>query len=60
MKLYDCGFLILVAIITICVVGGVSSAILWKNDNPIEEVAEEIIEDYTGLDVDLSPTSPEK
>lgn len=31
-----------------------------SEDNLIEEVAEEIIEDQLGLDVDLSPDSPEK
>lgn len=31
-----------------------------KSDNPIEEIAEEVIKNETGADVDLSPTSPEK
>ena len=30
-----------------------------KADNPIEEVAEEIIEATIGVDVDLTPDSPE-
>ena len=29
-------------------------------DNPLEEVAEEIIEHQTGIDFDLTPLSPEK
>lgn len=29
-------------------------------DNPIEEVAEDLIEKYTGKDIDLSPDTPEQ
>lgn len=35
----------------------------WKNypsDNIAEEIVEEIIESKTGMDIDLSPFSPEK
>ena len=31
-----------------------------KDDNPVEEVAEGLIESKTGLDVDLTPATPEK
>ena len=31
-----------------------------KDDNPIEEVVEELIEKQTGIDVDITPLSPEK
>jgi hypothetical protein len=31
----------------------------FKHDALIEEIAEEVIESHTGLDVDLSPTSKE-
>lgn len=31
----------------------------YPSDNEVEEEAEEIIEDITGLDVDISPGSPE-
>lgn len=30
-----------------------------KQDNPVEEVAEEWINVYTGNDIDLSPATPE-
>lgn len=30
-----------------------------KPDNPIEEAAEEVIKDQTGVDLDLSPETPE-
>lgn len=36
---------------------------LWKeypDDNPAEEVAEYIIEQQTGIDIDLTPYSPEE
>jgi hypothetical protein len=31
----------------------------WKQDNPVEEIAEEWINVYTGKDIDLSPDTPE-
>jgi hypothetical protein len=31
-----------------------------KEDNDIEEFIEEVIEDQTGIDIDISPSSPEK
>lgn len=30
-----------------------------ENDNPVEEIAEQVIENYTGWDVDLTPEDPE-
>lgn len=33
---------------------------IYIEDNIVEEVAEEMIEDVTGLEVDLSPCSPEE
>lgn len=41
-------------------VGLVSRRYLKKADNPIEEIAEEVIKQETGIDVDLSPDSPEE
>lgn len=32
----------------------------YPADNPIEEIGEQIIKQETGLDLDLSPNSPEK
>jgi hypothetical protein len=41
-------------------VGAASTYLLkMKDDNPIEEVAEEIIKRETNIDVDLTPSSPE-
>jgi hypothetical protein len=41
-----------------CILGYYSS-IFFGDDNPVEEVAEEIIKVETGLDIDLSSNSPE-
>jgi len=35
-------------------IGYISTRFL-ENDNPIEQCAEEIIDNYTGIEVDLSP-----
>jgi hypothetical protein len=43
-------------------VAGIGSRVAFnmKDDNPIEEAAEKVIQDKTGIDVDLTPNSPEK
>lgn len=51
--------------ISLCIVAaavGIGSKYIFsgQEDNPIEEAAEELIKKQTGLDVDLSPSSPEK
>ncbi len=38
---------------------GIPYILRWKNDNIIEEVAEEYIKYETGFDIDLTPNSPE-
>ena len=40
------------------IIGGVSINYLG-DDKPVEEMAEAIIEEYTGINIDLSPKSPE-
>ena len=51
-----------IIIVIMAVLIGLSSVyfLKMKSDNPIEEIAEEVIKNETGADVDLSPTSPEK
>lgn len=51
-----------ICIITGSIMVGLASTLIFKlkKDNPIEEVAEEIIKDETGADIDLSPSTPEK
>jgi uncharacterized protein YpmB len=43
----------LVAIIAAII--GASSALFLGNDNPVEQAAEQVIKNQTGVDVDLSP-----
>jgi len=38
---------------------GYYSTVLLGDDNPVEEISEEIIKEETGLDIDLTPSSPE-
>lgn len=60
-KLYEIGSLIIISIVVgICLIGGLASTLFLGDDNPIEEVAEQVIEKETGQDVDLTPSSPEK
>lgn len=47
-------FIVLAAIIV-----GLLSAYFWYQDNPVEEVSEEIIKTQTGIDIDLSPQTLE-
>lgn len=48
-------YFIVLAVIII----GLLSAYFWYQDNPIEEISEIIIEEQTGINVDLTPASPE-
>lgn len=59
MKLYDGGSVVFTVLIVVVVVGYLSS--FWLgDDNAIEEVAENILEKHVGIDLDLTPNSPEK
>ena len=54
-KIVDvCATIILAAIII-----GLLSAYFWYQDNPIEETSEIIIEEQTGINIDLTPSTPE-
>jgi hypothetical protein len=46
-------------IVFLVAVIGACSIYFLGNDNPIEEISEEIIKQETGLDIDLSPNTPE-
>jgi hypothetical protein len=61
MKLYDGGMLMILAVLAGLAVVSVAANKVFdlKDDNEIEEFVEEIIEGKTGLDLDLSPSSPE-
>lgn len=47
-------------IVAAAIIIGLLSAYFWYQDNPIEETSEIIIEEQTGVNVDLTPASPEK
>ena len=49
--------IIVVAAAVIC--GIASRFIFKKSDNVVEEIAEKVIKDKTGYDIDLSPDTPE-
>lgn len=47
-------------IIAAAIIIGLLSAYFWYQDNPVEEISEEVIEEQTGINIDLSPETPEK
>ena len=53
------GILITAGIIALSLILGVGSSYYIGDDNPIEEKAEDVIKNQTGLDVDLSPSTKE-
>ena len=53
--IYSRYFIVVAAIII-----GLLSAYFWYQDNPVEEVSEKVIEEQTGIDIDLSPQTLEK
>lgn len=46
-------------VILVAIIVGVGSTLYLKDDNIIEERSEEVIQKKTGIEVDLSPKSPE-
>ena len=59
MKLYDASILIIICVGLVALgIGFVSSRWLGA-DNVAEEVCEVVIEEVCGLDIDLTPLSPE-
>lgn len=54
MKLYDGGVLIVIGIIALAMAVGIFSSHKLGEDNAVEEQCEKIIEDQTGLNIDLS------
>ncbi|UXM65474.1 hypothetical protein [Megaira polyxenophila phage MAnkyphage_25.80] len=47
-------------IVAAAILIGLLSAYFWYQDNPIEETSEDIIKEKTGVDVDLTPETPEE
>ena len=48
-------------VIAVSAIIGVGSVVIvkMKHDNPVEEVCETVIKNETGVDLDLTPSSPE-
>ena len=61
MKLYDCSILILFGVLAALALAtvAVNQKFDLEDDNEFEELVEEIIADTVGLEIDLSPSSPE-
>lgn len=59
MKFRDTSLIIIVTVVGIAVIAGWVSSKIFGPDNPVEEIAETVIKDETGQDIDLSPQSPE-
>ena len=47
------------SIVLAAIIIGLLSAYFWYQDNPVEEVSEKVIEEQTGIDIDLSPQTSE-
>ena len=52
--------LIIIAMILITIIGSGCSLKDYPQDNIVEEKVEDLIQEETGLDIDLSPFSPEE
>jgi len=52
--------LIIIIVVSVLAVGGYVSSLFLGNDNAVEETCEQMIESQTGVDVDLTPASPEE
>ena len=50
----------LILCVFLCSCGAINKKLGIQDDNPIEESVEEVIKVQTGLNVDLTPDTPEK
>ena len=55
MRFYDLSIAIIGTIIGICALTGIVSQFFLGKNNVIEEASEHIIEEETGISIDLSP-----
>lgn len=58
--LREVGSLVVFGLVAVLAIVGFASGYWLGHDNAIEEIAEDVIEKQIGVDVDLSPGSPEK
>lgn len=47
-------------IVLLVAIVGISSTYFLPDDNAIEEISEKIIKEETGVDIDLTPETPEE
>ncbi len=59
MRLYEVATVVIVTIVGLSILVGIGSKFFLGDDNVVEEVAEQIIDDKTGIDIDLTPSSKE-
>jgi len=55
-------FIIKIAAVVLSIAGAAAYKYYYKapDDNPIEQLAEEVIKDVSGIDIDLSPEDKKK
>lgn len=51
---------IVIIMLALIAAGGAKYALKARNDNPVEQIAEVIIKEETGVDIDLSPDDDKK
>lgn len=60
MKLYDFGATLVIAFVVICLGSAlISSKVTKTEDGPIEEFFEDLAYSASGIDIDVTPNSPE-
>lgn len=47
-------------ILILVVIIGLGSVYFYGDDNAVEEISEDILKQETGIDIDLTPSTPEK
>lgn len=56
MKHFDAGIVVTLVVLVFCAIAAfVSVQITGKHDQPIEQAAEEILKDTTGISIDFTP-----
>jgi hypothetical protein len=48
-----------IVVLALAAAVGVKYGLGWKDDNPVEEIAETVIENEVGYDLDLTPATQE-
>lgn len=59
MKLSDMRYLIIISCLFLCGCSKINQKLGLRDDNLFEEMAEKTIEKKTGLDIDITPSTPE-